>query len=791
MSALINEDDSNEPDSDDPASRAFDQWLDARDRGKAIDLAALTAPLSPAERARFFEWIDGFSKVEEVLEEGAGRRVDFEALGAAKRYQLKHEPAYPPRPGGMGCVYRAQDVELGREVAYKVSHEDGRSEEFRKRFTREARTTSTLRYPGIVPIFGMIDDDSGRPAYAMEYIEGKTFREIVTDDQSSLTDPGPIPRAVRPFPFRDRLRQFIAACRIVNHAHQQRVIHGDLSLKNLMLTTDGAVYVVDWGLARRGDELDLAPRLGTPGYVPLSVEKGLRQKSAWSDVYSLGMILAALLAGLDQQNRPRTNGTGRAIPRAIRAIIRRAITDQDDEAKPDAAAGLGPEPRDRSSVRRSQRLDHYPDAGTLADDVQRFLDDEAVCADQLEPWSRILLRWSRHHPHATASLGAGLLSIVVVFTAIQFIRAQAAIAQAQVQKAQSKQETEAFRAATARFEAEVSRASAKLAACERSFGKLSGSELGEVFEPLFPIVRLCIKALCGPEEATKLDKSFRKYQNEVKLADRVVDRNLEEPLSAAIDTFSKLISDYPHFQPGRLWLARCNNALVTFHLIKWLPNNSLGLLPHAYQHLFGRFDKIPGIDSQIIILRQMLEVLPEQPNQSVTAQQLEKVKTELYMMLATLHLCTGRFAEATQELDVVQSSGDKRLLGLAEIMSSIARTAAEIQLENLPWSQGPDIDHRYATRMAQYLASRAEVSPKVLFDAGRTFALASVDEKLTDEQRSRTAKQSADYLVRMERLGVFQDAAWLRRLKTDEAFKAIKDRSEFALLLKRTDPNHP
>ena len=141
--------------------------------------------------------------------------------------------------GGMGEVYRATDTRLGREVAIKVLPGDLETDPERlRRFEREARAASALNHPNIVTIHD-IDEHEGRHYIAMELIEGRTLREILEEGEL------PLPQIV------SLTRQVAEG---LAKAHGAGIIHRDLKPENVMVTDDGLVKILDFGLAK------LAPR---------------------------------------------------------------------------------------------------------------------------------------------------------------------------------------------------------------------------------------------------------------------------------------------------------------------------------------------------------------------------------------------------------------------------------------------------------------------------------------------------------------------------------------------------
>jgi serine/threonine-protein kinase len=191
--------------------------------------------------------------------------------------------------GGMGVVYRAVDEKLGREVALKVlPGAFERDEERRRRFLREARAAAAVTHPNLITVHE-IDEAEGRIFIAMELVPGESLRDSLARGAPSVTE---------------ALRRFREICRGVAKAHERGIVHRDLKPDNVMLTADGGVKVLDFGLAKqRAADLEHADTqtdegriVGTPDYMSPEQAAG-RAVDARADVFSLGVILYELCAG--------------------------------------------------------------------------------------------------------------------------------------------------------------------------------------------------------------------------------------------------------------------------------------------------------------------------------------------------------------------------------------------------------------------------------------------------------------------------------------------------------------
>jgi serine/threonine protein kinase len=149
--------------------------------------------------------------------------------------------------GGMGVVYEAEQTSLRRHVALKVLRFGVvADEEAMKRFQREAETVARLHHTNIVPIFA-VGCERGVHYYAMQLIAGRSLADVQAESR----------RAGTPLPADDVARWGLEAAEALAHAHQRGVIHRDVKPSNLLLDTDGVVWLTDFGPAKRADEATL------------------------------------------------------------------------------------------------------------------------------------------------------------------------------------------------------------------------------------------------------------------------------------------------------------------------------------------------------------------------------------------------------------------------------------------------------------------------------------------------------------------------------------------------------
>ncbi|NBE56686.1 serine/threonine-protein kinase, partial [Streptomyces boluensis] len=185
--------------------------------------------------------------------------------------------------GGMGEVWAAWDSVVRRQVAVKLLKRGGGSADEERRLLREAHTAGGLNHPGVVTVHDLGQDEDGTPYLVMELLAGHDLSRVLRQD-----GPPTVERAV------DLAAATAAALAV---AHDAGIVHRDLKPGNLMLTPDGTVKILDFGLARFATTATTASQaIGTPAYMPPERLLG-RPGDARGDLYALGCVLHELLTG--------------------------------------------------------------------------------------------------------------------------------------------------------------------------------------------------------------------------------------------------------------------------------------------------------------------------------------------------------------------------------------------------------------------------------------------------------------------------------------------------------------
>jgi len=295
--------------------------------------------------------------------------------------------------GGMGIVYLARDMRLGRQVAIKMlTSAANASPRLRDRFVAECRAVAMLQHPNIAQLYAA-DELDGHPYFVMEYIDGPTLEESV---KSHPLEPREAARVVR------ILAQAMA------YSHEQGILHRDLKPSNILLAGGNTPMIADFGLAKvlaaNASTTRTGEVLGTPGYMAPEQASGvIKSIGPPCDVYGLGAILYKLLTG-----RPPFDA-----PDPVQTVM---MVLSDDPVPPRRLQKRVP--RDLETIAlhalEKQPSRRYPTAGALADDLNRFLSGRSIKARPTST-TRSVIKWTRRHPGLTAMAATLVIAVVGAF----------------------------------------------------------------------------------------------------------------------------------------------------------------------------------------------------------------------------------------------------------------------------------------------------------------------------------------------------------------------------------------
>jgi len=405
--------------------------MDAARWDRTQSLFHRAAAIAPPERLEFLraECVDEPALIEDVLsllatESEHDELLDGDLAQVAHAVLEGDDPRRPPHDafgpyrirsllgeGGMGVVYLAERADLGSLAAIKILRDAWLSPLRRERFTNEQRTLAQLNHPLIARLYDAGTLADGTPWIVMEYVEGLPLTEYCRVHASSLAG---------------RLLLFRAVIQAVLHAHQHLIIHRDLKPSNILVTADGTVKLLDFGIAKQMAPDDLGAqatvtglRLMTPAYASPEQIRG-ETVGTQTDVYSLGVLLYELLCGrLPFDIANRSPGEAEAM-----------ILEQEPERPSVVARGSGSVPGMGSPSRgewadldvlcltamRKDPRRRYNSVAALLRDVDRFLARKPLDARPDSAAYRLRKFASRNRVPLTATLVAAAVIVSLATT---------------------------------------------------------------------------------------------------------------------------------------------------------------------------------------------------------------------------------------------------------------------------------------------------------------------------------------------------------------------------------------
>ncbi len=328
--------------------------------------------------------------------------------------------------GGMGVVYEAIQLSLGRRVALKVLPFASGLDEIRlQRFRNEAHAAAALHHTNIVPVYA-VGSDRGIHYYAMQLIDGSTLGDLIEDMRKSdsfngvlqgttstqeaerETLPIRLNNTLRSGTTADRNRYYRSVVRMahqaalaIEHAHQYGIVHRDIKPANLLLDSAGKIWVTDFGLAQVQTEVSNLTRtgdpLGTLRYMSPEQASGMRDElDHRTDIYSLGVTLYELLT-----LQPAIKGEG------YREMLNNvALHEPPTPRSVDPSLPIELDTIVRKAIAKTAS-DRYGTAKAFSDDLQAWLDDKPIAAKPPTILER-LSKWRRRNSGLVA-VASGLL----------------------------------------------------------------------------------------------------------------------------------------------------------------------------------------------------------------------------------------------------------------------------------------------------------------------------------------------------------------------------------------------
>lgn len=377
----------------------------------ALDILSKALDIASDERSA---WVRSECRGDKALEARvlALLSADISNPGILKTGGARNDAVEPEKPervgayrvievigqGGMGAVYKGARItgNFDQTAAIKIIRPGVLSEALIERFERERQILATLNHPNIARLYDGGEMDDGSPYMIMEYVDGEPLLEWA--ERTDAT-------------FNERLDLFASLCSAVQFAHQNLIIHRDITPSNVLVNRDGHVKLIDFGISKSPDQRPFplqekktdaskANLSYTPGYAAPERSRG-GAANTLSDIYSLGKLLKDLTssAGLTPE---------------LMAIVRRAAADDPSE--------------------------RYPSVDALEEDLGNFRAGRPVSAYSNGATYR-LGKFITHHRIAIASVVAVIvgLSAALIMTAAQYNRAESALTVANQRFSQARQ----------------------------------------------------------------------------------------------------------------------------------------------------------------------------------------------------------------------------------------------------------------------------------------------------------------------------------------------------------------
>jgi serine/threonine protein kinase/tetratricopeptide (TPR) repeat protein len=734
---------------DEVMAQLVEEVTDKLQQGEPIDLADYERRY-PFQTERLRKVLPALAELARAGSSPAAAELSFppvmsagdSQLGTLGDFRLLREVGR----GGMGVVYEAEQLSLGRRVALKVlpfaATMDGR---YLQRFRNEARAAAGLEHPHIVPVYG-VGCERGVHYYAMKFIDGRSLADLVAHQREGTTQTAENSPAAETLPIAGQVTERtprdkgyyrrvaewgVQAAEALDHAHGAGVVHRDIKPANLLLDGHGQLWVADFGLARVGQDGGLTATgdvVGTLRY--MSPEQALGQRGIVdhrADVYSLGATLYELLtlqpafAGGDRQELLRQIADEE--PRPLRRVNRSVPA----ELETIVAKAMEKSPADR-----------YGTAQELADDLRRFLEDQPIRARRPTLGERVR-RWSRRHQ---ALVRAVAVAVLLALVGLAASTAWAFHMYTQTEEARANEETERIKADDA---AREERKAKFLAEERRQQAEAIADLLRSVFRNLDP--------RAGPSDALAIKQQL--------IAQLDTAAAKLEPLAADPLTRARLQCDLGRAFRG---LGAANKAELQLKAARAILQAQLGLdnretldcmysLARSYADADQRRLALPLFKQ--VLDRRMARFGPDDPETVGTMDSLGHAYHLDGQFQMALPLIKQALEKRRQWLgdDHPETLSSKNNLGMAYLDAGDARAALPLLKEVLKVRQAtPPADH------PDTLNSMNNLALAYLADKNVRAAVPLFEEAL-EKRRKRLPPDHADTLQSIHNLAIAYRAA--------------------------------
>jgi eukaryotic-like serine/threonine-protein kinase len=604
--------------------------------------------------------------------------------------------------GGMGVVYKALDLKLQRTVALKFLPPDlNASEKDKERFLKEARTASSLDHAHIGVIHGIEETPDGRSFIVMAYYEGETLAQKIRRG---------------PLPFREAVDTALQIAQGLAEAHAHNIVHRDIKPSNIMITGQGVVKIVDFGLARAFSTPSMTQTGGTTGTVGyMSPEQTLGSAvDQRTDIWALGVILGEMLTGqnpfrresvpsiivaiLNEPPRPMEG-----VPLDLQQIVYRALSKDLANRYQSCAEVLADLQRVRAQLpEASAAVDpSAPTQSLRPADFQKYVEHASNSAWMQTPQPRRTLHW----------LILGIAAALIVVAGLSFVPSVRERFAGSIAASSQKH------IAVLPFD-NIGNNPANEALAEGLMdslaGKLSNLDVGQQSLWVVPASEVRRRKITDPSEALRdlgatlaVKGSIQRDGQDVHLTVNLIDtKNMRQIGSASVEDRAGDLATLQDEAVSKL--ARLMHITVTADMLR---NTGGTVTPAAYEDYLKalgymqRYDKPGNLDSAIDALQSAVKTDPrfavgyaqlgeafrlkyqldqnpkwvdEALANAQKAAQLNDGLPGAYVTLARIHASAGKHDLAVQEFQhalVLNPRGADALAGMARSYETVGRIA--------------------------------------------------------------------------------------------------------------------
>lgn len=595
--------------------------------------------------------------------------------------------------GGMGTVFEGlrEDGDFEKRVAIKLTGRSIFSDDLIRRFRNEKQILARLEHPNIVRLLDGGITTTHVPYYVMEFVDGMPITRFA---------------AANSLDTRSRLELFLKVTDAVAYAHRQLVVHRDLKPSNILVTPEGSVRLLDFGIAKGLEDEHQTLTMGvplTPDYASPEQIKG-DAVSTGSDVYSLGVLLFELLTGLDpaaiygerkQYFHQAVLDTDPVKPSEAVTRHRRNKSETEGDGSRELARGLAGD-LDNIILHCLEKTpeSRYPTVDGLAADIRAFLEGMPVAA---HPQSRAY-RWRKYARRNAMPLAAASAALLLIFAGSGAAVYQSTVAREQQQLAE------------ARFQQVRKVANALIFDYHDEIAKLEGS--------------LALREKLVTDAVAYLDAIYTEEVSEIELLNElgVAYRKIGDVQGAAYlantGNLAEAIENYRKAVELHEKIARLDHSDL----------NSKRELATSYYHLANALQRSGSADTALSFLKAGIKLL-ESDDENLGVEELIVLNELRRQVPAYLNDNEGRYQEYLRVINLLQPllvryPSEPRFIDLMGKIQSVTGNSARFAAYDMQDAGKPDDARRYMEAALRHYMIFAECVDKALpFIDNRSLAI--------------------------------------------------------------------